>query len=97
LLTYYTKRRKGVVVKPQEFRENLSILMIDELDEMGFSLVADCVYGKWDLTDPELGLDEKQSVALDRAMNEAYNSLQTALKKLSRVATRLDYLEKESK
>ena len=84
-------------MKPQEFRENLSILMIDELDEMGFSLVADCVYGKWDLTDPELGLDEKQSVALDRAMNEAYNSLQTALKKLSRVATRLDYLEKESK
>lgn len=84
-------------MKPQEFRENLSILMIDELDELGFTLVADCVHGNWDLNDPELGLDEKQSIALDRAMNEAYNSLQTALKKLSRIATRLDYLEKESK
>jgi hypothetical protein len=97
LLTYYTNRKRRLVVRPQGFRDNLVNLLVDELDEQGFDLVSDCVYGEWDLTDPELGLDEKQSIALDRAMREAYNSLQTALKKLSRIATRLDYLEKESK
>ena len=74
-------------MRPQGFRDNLVNLLVDELDEQGFDLVSDCVYGEWDLTDPELGLDEKQSIALDRAMREAYNSLQTALKKLSRIVT----------
>jgi hypothetical protein len=97
LLIYYIRKKRRLVVKPQDFRNNLVNVLLDELDELGYDLISDCVYGRWDLTDPELELDEKQSIALDRAMREAYNSLQTALKKLSRVATRLDYLEKESK
>lgn len=70
----------------QEFRQNLSQLLIDELDDLGYPSLADTVYGTW---------QPNESVAIDKAMNEAYNSLQVALRKLSRLGARLDYLERE--
>jgi hypothetical protein len=73
-------------VNQQEFRHNLSQLVIDELDELGYPGLADAVYGTW---------EPNESVAIDKAMNEAYNSLQVALRKLSRLGARLDYLERE--
>lgn len=71
----------------QEFRKNLTQLILDELDELGYPLIGDCVYGQWKIEDP----------ALDKAMREAYNSLQLSLRKLSRLGVRLDYLEKGDK
>ena len=70
----------------QAFRQNLSQLLIDELDELGYPGLADTVYGTW---------KPNESVAIDKAMNEAYTSLQVALRKLSRLGARLDYLERE--
>lgn len=74
----------------QEFRKCLTLLLTDELEELGYPWLADCVYGQWTL-------EEDTSEAIDKAMNEAYNSLQVALRKLSRLGARLDYLEKEKK
>lgn len=74
----------------QEFRKCLTLLLTDELEELGYPWLADCVYGQWTL-------EEDTPEAIDKAMNEAYNSLQVALRKLSRLGARLDYLEKEKK
>lgn len=71
----------------QGFRQNLTQVILDELDELGFEELSDCVYGQW----------RQDDIAIDKAMNEAYNSLQVALRKLSRLGARLDYLEKEKK
>ena len=69
----------------QGFRQNLTQVILDELDELGFEELSDCVYGQW----------RQDDIAIDKAMNEAYNSLQVALRKLSRLGARLDYLERE--
>ena len=71
----------------QGFRQNLTQVILDELDTLGFDELSDCVYGQW----------RQDDIAIDKAMNEAYNSLQVALRKLSRLGARLDYLEKEKK
>ena len=71
----------------QEFRKCLTLLLIDELDDLGYPELSDCVYGQW----------QQDDIAIDKAMSEAYNSLQVALRKLSRLGARLDYLEKEKK
>lgn len=71
----------------QGFRQNLTQLILDELDELGFEELADCVYGKW----------QQDDIAIDKAMREAYTSLQVSLRKLSRLGARLDYLEREEK
>ena len=69
----------------REFRKAISQLLIDELDQLGFDELADCVYGQW----------QQDDIAIDKATKEAYNSLQVALRKLSRLGVRLDYLERE--
>ena len=71
----------------QGFRQNLTQVILDELDTLGFDELSDCVYGQW----------RQDDIAIDKAMNEAYTSLQVALRKLSRLGARLDYLEKEKK
>ena len=71
----------------QEFRKCLTQLLIDELDDLGYDYLADCVYGKW----------QQDDIAIDKATQEAYTSLQVALRKLSRLGARLDYLEKGDK
>ena len=73
----------------QAFRQNLTQLLTDELDELGYPWLADCVYGQWTL--------ENEDIAIDKAMREAYTSLQVSLRKLSRLGARLDYLEREEK
>jgi hypothetical protein len=82
-------------MSPEEFRKNIIYLISDEMDELGFSEIGDCVQGEW--AQRTKGSLTKEEVAIDKAMTEAYNSLQVSLRKLSRLATRLDYLEKESK
>lgn len=77
-------------VNQRAFRDNLTQVILDELDELGFSELADCVYGQW-------RLDENQPEAIDKAMKEAYTSLQVSLRKLSRLGVRLEYLEKGEK
>jgi hypothetical protein len=74
-------------VNQQGFRQNLTQVILDELDTLGFDELSDCVYGQW----------RQDDIAIDKAMNEAYTSLQVALRKLSRLGARLDYLEKEKK
>ena len=69
----------------REFRKAISQILIDELDQLGFDELADCVYGQW----------QQDDIAIDKATKEAYNSLQVALRKLSRLGVRLDYLERE--
>lgn len=71
----------------QAFRQNLTQVLLDELDTLGFEELSDCVYGQW----------RQDDIAIDKAMSEAYTSLQVALRKLSRLGARLDYLEKEKK
>ena len=71
----------------QAFRQNLTQVLLDELDTLGFEDLSDCVYGQW----------RQDDIAIDKAMSEAYTSLQVALRKLSRLGARLDYLEKEKK
>jgi hypothetical protein len=71
----------------QGFRQNLTQVILDELDTLGFEELSDCVYGQW----------RQDDIAIDKAMSEAYTSLQVALRKLSRLGARLDYLEKEKK
>jgi hypothetical protein len=80
---------------PEGFRRNIMNLLQDEMDEIGYPLISDCIYGRWDLQRKETLT--KEEVAIDKAMSEAYNSLQVSLRKLSRLATRLDYLDKEEK
>jgi hypothetical protein len=74
-------------VNQQAFRQNLTQVLLDELDTLGFEDLSDCVYGQW----------RQDDIAIDKAMSEAYTSLQVALRKLSRLGARLDYLEKEKK
>jgi hypothetical protein len=74
-------------VNQQGFRQNLTQVILDELDTLGFDELSDCVYGQW----------RQDDIAIDKAMSEAYTSLQVALRKLSRLGARLDYLEKEKK
>jgi hypothetical protein len=57
------------------------------MDQLGMPLIADCLHGTWKQVDP----------ALDKAMSEAYASYKTSLNKLSRLATRLGYIDKEIK
>jgi hypothetical protein len=80
---------------PEEFRKNIIYLISDEMDELGFTKIGDCIEGDWDLQTKDTL--SKEEVAIDKAMLEAYTSLQVSLKKLSRLATRLDYLDKEKK
>ena len=80
-------------MKQRDFRDCISQLIMDEIDELGYTTLSDCVYGTWDLKE----FADKDKVALDKAMNEAYNSLQVSLRKLSRLGARLDYFEKENK
>lgn len=69
----------------QVFRESIREHLADMFDEQDMPDLADCVIGEWD--------NEK----LDKAFSEAYYSLDMALKKLSRLAVRLEYLEKDAK
>jgi hypothetical protein len=71
-------------VRQEYFREAIREHLATMLDEQEMFELADCVLGEWD--------NEK----LDKAFNEAYYSLDRALKKLSRLAVRLEYLEKDA-
>jgi len=82
-------------MSPEEFRRNIIYLVSDEMDELGFTKIGDCVEGEWAI--PTNKTLTKEEVAIDKAMSEAYNSFQVSLKKLSRLATRLGYLDKEEK
>lgn len=70
-------------MRQQHFRDAIREHLATMFDEQEMFELADCVIGEWD--------NEK----LDKAFNEAYYSLDAALKKLSRLAVRLEYLEKE--
>lgn len=82
-------------MSPEEFRKNITFLISDEMDELGFPKIGDCVEGEWALQTKDTLT--KEEIAIDKAMLEAYTSFQVSLKKLSRLATRLDYLDKETK
>jgi hypothetical protein len=71
----------------QGFRDCITFIVQDEMDHLGMPLIADCLHGSWREMDP----------ALDKAMSEAYASYKTSLNKLSRLATRLGYIDKEMK
>ncbi len=70
-------------MRQQHFREAIREHLATMLDEQEMFELADCVIGEWD------------NQKLDKAFSEAYYSLDTALKKLSRLAVRLEYLDKE--
>jgi hypothetical protein len=80
-------------MSPEEFRKNIIFLIQDEMDELGFTKIGDCIGGRW----ANKQSPTKEEIAIDKAMLEAYTSFQVSLKKLSRLATRLDYLDKETK
>ena len=82
-------------MSPEEFRRNIIYLVSDEMDELGFTKIGDCVEGEWAI--PTNNTPTKEEIAIDKAMLEAYNSFQVSLRKLSRLATRLEYLDKEKK
>ena len=68
-----------------EFRDELLEAMATRLDSFDMVELGDLVQG-------DLWLNGE----LDRAKKEVYALLMEAMKKLSRLATRLDYLEKEN-
>lgn len=70
-------------MRQQYFREAVREHLATMFDEQEMFELADCVIGEWD--------NDK----LDKAFSEAYYSLDAALKKLSRLAVRLEYLDKE--
>jgi hypothetical protein len=70
-------------VRQQYFREAVREHLATMFDEQEMFELADCVIGEWD------------NGKLDKAFSEAYYSLDAALKKLSRLAVRLEYLDKE--
>ena len=72
-------------MRQEYFRDAIREHLADMFEEQEMFQLADCVIGEWD--------NEK----LDKAFSEAYYSLDRALKKLSRLAVRLEYLERDSK
>lgn len=72
----------------QGFRDCITFLVQDEMDDLGMPLISECLHGN-----TTGGFDP----ALDKAMSEAYASYKTSLNKLSRLATRLGYIDKEIK
>lgn len=72
-------------MRQEIFREAIREHLATMFDEQDMMELADCVLGEWD--------NEK----LDKAFHEAYYALDGALKKLSRLAVRLEYLEKDTK
>jgi hypothetical protein len=71
----------------QELREDLISALCEELDLQGMPEVADAIAGTFFVDDADW---------LDKAKREVYTSINQALRKVSRLATRLDYLEKET-
>jgi hypothetical protein len=75
-------------VKQRELREALTRVMIDYLIDQGM----DNVIGCFELGDPENPAFEPD---IEKAMDSAYYSINKSLKEISRLATRLGYIEKE--
>ena len=69
----------------EEVREDVIVAIAEALDDLGMTEVADAISGAFFEEDPEW---------LDKAKNELHNSMRLTLKKIVRLATRLDYLEK---
>jgi hypothetical protein len=72
-------------MRQEYFREAIREHLANMFEDEEMPLLADCVLGEWE--------QEK----LDKAFAEAYYSLDRALKKLSRLAVRIGYLEKDGK
>lgn len=70
----------------QDMRESLLEGLAEELDTMGMTAIGDVVMGEWKYSIPD--------TAIDKAVAEAYTSLMQAMKKISRLAVRMDFLEK---
>lgn len=70
----------------QEFREEVLQVLCDYLDDIQMEKLADAVSGAFQIDEPAW---------LDKAKREVYSSMSQTLRKMSRLATRLDYLEKE--
>lgn len=72
-------------ITANELREAIITVIADTLDDYEMTEVADAISGAFFEEDPEW---------LDKAKNELHNSMRLTLKKIVRLATRLDYLEK---
>lgn len=70
---------------PEDLREALIESVSDTLDELGLPEIADAIAGAFFSEDEEW---------LDKAKDELHNSMRATMKKIVRLATRLDYLEK---
>jgi hypothetical protein len=66
-------------------REDIITALCEELDLMEMPVLGDAVAGTFFASDPDW---------LDKAKREIYTSINQSLRKVSRLATRLDYLEK---
>lgn len=74
----------SATLKQSELREILREAVAEKLDSLDFFDLADAVIGEWD------------NDALDKAFNDVYYGVDNALKKVSRLAVRLGYLDKET-
>lgn len=72
-------------MRQEYFRDAIREHLADMFEEQDMPELADCVIGEW------------ENGKLDKAFSEAYYSLDAALKRLSRLAVRLEYLERDSK
>lgn len=72
-------------ITANELREGIILAIADTLDNVDMTEVADAISGAFFEEDPDW---------LDKAKNELHNSMRQTLRKLVRLATRLDYLEK---
>ena len=75
------------ITTQQELRDALLEAMADKLDDLDMPALGDVVMNIT-LTD--------ESLAIDKASHEVYASLITSLKRVSRLAVRLGYLQKET-
>lgn len=79
-------RRCHLYNSQEEMREDLITALCEELDLMEMPVLGDAVAGTFFESDPDW---------LDKAKREVYTSINQSLRKVSRLATRLDYLEKK--
>lgn len=75
-------------MKQRELREALTNVMVDYM----LSQDMDNLIGCFELGDPENPAFEPD---IEKAMDSAYYSMNKSLKEISRLATRLGYIEKE--
>ncbi len=68
---------------PEDIREDVITAICEVLDDHGLTEVSDAVAGAF--------FDEDE-VWLDKAKNELHNSMRDALRRIVRLAKRLDYL-----